>query len=267
MPAGTARGYTFQDVVAGACILSVFFEESDAVSIESKFGEGDKFDDVILEREGEKTCIQVKNGPNYRLTSSDLDGSSGRGLDLEDLSSSAEQRLESDEGSRFVVLTSYQTETGSGIGFSDDREDLSLLGDIAFGTRKLADGRGEIEREADIEFILGVPGIGTTTDEEEIESLRNTELFEEVVENVTPRLEARKNPEIDDPYFLTERAVSLARWGRNQPSLQRLDRNKIIKSMDLAPSEQFPQRFELPEEYIRPRWLGTAVLNRHTAAR
>ncbi|MEE6209549.1 NACHT domain-containing protein [Salarchaeum sp. III] len=255
MPAGAARGYTFQDVVAGACILSVFFEELDAVSIESKYNREDKFDDIILE-DDEKTCIQVKNGPSYRLTHSDFDGSSGRGLDLTDLSSSAEQRLDADEGSRFVVLTSYKNEVGSGINFSDEYDEISILGDIEFRTRKLADGRGRVDGETDIEFIFGVPGIGTVTDEEKTKSLRNTELFERLVENVAPRLDARENPEIDDPYFLTERAVGLARWGRNQPNIQRLDRNDIIRQLELSPSKRFPQEFELPEEYIRPKWLG-----------
>lgn len=86
--ATAARGYIFQDFVAGACILSVFFEESEAVSIEWKIDDDDKFDDIILEQNGETTCIQVKNGPEHTLSSGDLSGSSSRGLDLGELTNS-----------------------------------------------------------------------------------------------------------------------------------------------------------------------------------
>ncbi|UWG50153.1 NACHT domain-containing protein [Halalkaliarchaeum sp. AArc-CO] len=253
--AGAARGYTFQDVIAGACILSVFFEESQAITIESKLNEGDKFDDIILEQDGDIICIQVKNGPDHTLSSSDLTGSSGRGLDLSNLSESAEARVQAGEGTRFIALTSFGSETGPDIEFLDDSENITLFGELSFETDILADGRNEVDGEiVDIEFVLGVPGIGTATDEK-VESLRNTELFERIVESVTSRLNIRENPEIDDPYSLTERAVNLARWARNQPvDVQRLDREEIIHRLKLFPSKQFAQQFELPEKYIRPRW-------------
>lgn len=254
--AAAARGYTFQDVVAGACILSVFFEESDSVTIEWKLNEEDKFDDIILERDDEMTCIQVKNGPDYTLSSSDLTGSSSRGLDLDDLTESATNRVESGNGSRFVVLTSYRNEPGSGIEFADDSEGLSLLGDIEFLARKLEDGRGEVTDGIEIEFVLGVPGIGTTGDEETVGSIRRTDLFELIVENVAPRLELRENPEIDDPYDLTVMAVNLARWARNQPvDVQRLTREEIVRKLELTPSRQLPQQFPVEEGYIRPTWV------------
>ncbi|WP_336328310.1 NACHT domain-containing protein [Halovenus sp. HT40] len=254
--AGLARGYTFQDVLAGACILSVFFEDANAVAIESKLDNNDKFDDIVLEKSGEKTCLQVKNGPEHRLISSDLSGSNDRGLDFTDLSESAEARRVADEGSRFVVLTSFEDETGSGIEFSDETENLSLFGNLEFEAKELTEFRGGDVEDEGIEFVLGVPGIGTTTDEEEIDSPRNTELFERIVGDVAPRLDVRENPEIDDPESLTQRAVGLARWARNQPTdIRRLEREEIIQRLELIPSEQFPQKFELPDEYIHPRWL------------
>jgi len=253
--AGLARGYTFQDVVAGACILSVFFEESNAVSIESKLDEDDKFDDIILEKDGEKICLQLKNGPEHRLISSDLTGSNGRGLHLDNLAESREVRIESGEGSRFIVLTSFKDETGSGIEFSDWSRTISFLGDIEFTTRELIEVSNEPVEDQGIEFALGVPGIGTTANEE-VESLRNTNLFEQVVENVVPCLNRRESPVIDDPYSLTERAVNLARWARSQPvDIQKLERGEIIRRLELSPSKKLDQEFDLPEGYIRPRWV------------
>lgn len=254
--AGQARGYTFQDVIAGACILSVFFEDTNTVDIESKLESTDKFDDIVLEKSDETICLQLKNGPNHKLISSDLTGSNGRGLDFKDLSDSAEARREADEGSRFLVLTSYINDSGSGIEFSDGSENLSIWGDLEFRTKELNEFRGGDVEDEGIEFVLGVPGIGTTSDEEEINSPRNTELFERIVENVSPRLDVRENPEIDDPENLTEGAVTLARWARNQPAdIGKLDRDEIIRRLELIPSERFPQQLGLPDDYIHPRWI------------
>jgi hypothetical protein len=254
--AGQARGYTFQDVIAGACILSVFFEDANTVTVESKLEATDKFDDIVLEKSDETICLQLKNGPKHKLISSDLTGSNERGLDFKDLSDSAEARREADEGSRFVVLTSFIEDSGSGIEFSDGSEDFSIWGGLEFRTKELHEFRGGDVEDESIEFVLGVPGIGTTSDEEEINSPRNTELFERIVENVSPRLDIRENPEIDDPENLTESAVTLARWARNQPAdIGKLDRDEIIRRLELIPSEKFSHQLGLPDEYIHPRWI------------
>jgi hypothetical protein len=251
--AAAARGYTFQDFVAGACIFSVFFEESDAVTIEWQLEDGDKFDDIILERNGEVTCIQVKNGINYTLSSSDLTGSSSRGLAIDDLIESAESRLTSGDGSRFVVLTSFNRVPGSGVAFTEESEPLSLLGEVKFPAKKLIDRQGVVADETEIEFVLGAPGIDVEGDGV-IESIQRTDFFEEILGSVAPRLELRENPEIDDPRTLTERAVNLARWARNQPVL-RLDREEIVRRLELSPSPIFSQRFPVEDGFIRPQWL------------
>jgi hypothetical protein len=251
--AAAARGYTFQDFVAGACILSVFFEESDAVTIEWQLEDGDKFDDVVLERDDEVICIQVKNGIDYTLSSSDLTGSSSRGLAIDDLVESAESRLASGDGSRFVVLTSFNREPGSGVAFTEESESLSLLGEVKFPAKKLTDGQGVVADENEIEFVLGAPGIDVEEDEI-IESIQQTDFFEEILGSVAPRLELRENPEIDNPRTLTERAVNLARWARNQPVL-RLDREEIVRRLELSPSPIFSQRFPVEDGFIRPQWI------------
>jgi hypothetical protein len=251
--AAAARGYTFQDFVAGACILSVFFEESDAVTIEWQLEDGDKFDDIILERDDEVICIQVKNGIDYTLSSSDLTGSSSRGLAIDDLVESAESRLASGDGSRFVVLTSFNREPGSGVAVKEESESLSLLDEVEFSTKKLADEQGVVADETEVEFILGAPGIGVEGDEV-TESIQQTDFFEEILGSVAPRLELRENPEIDDPRTLTERAVNLARWARNQPVL-RLDRKEIVRRLELSPSPIFSQRFPVEDGFIRPQWI------------
>lgn len=251
--AAAARGYTFQDFVAGACILSVFFEESDAVTIEWQLEDGDKFDDIILERDSEVICIQVKNGIDYTLSSSDLTGSSSRGLAIEDLVESAEFRHASGDGSRFVVLTSFNREPGSGVAFKEESEPLSLLGEVEFPAKKLADGQGIVADETEVEFILGAPGIDVEGDGV-TESIQRTDFFEEILGSVAPRLELRENPEIGDPRTLTDRAVNLARWARNQPVL-RLDREEIVRRLELSPSPIFPQRYPVEDGFIRPQWI------------
>jgi len=251
--AAAARGYTFQDFVAGACILSVFFEESEAVTIEWQLEDGDKFDDVILERDDKVVCIQVKNGIDYTLSSSDLTGSSSRGLGIENLVESAESRLESGDGSRFVVLTSFNQEPGSGVEFTEESRSLSLLDEVKFPAKKLADGQGVVTDDTEVEFILGAPGIDVEGDGV-IESIQRTNFFEQILASVAPRLELRENPEIDDPRTLTERAVNLARWARNQPVL-RLDREEIIHRLELSPSPIFSQQFPVEDGFIRPQWI------------
>ncbi|WP_135829852.1 NACHT domain-containing protein [Halorussus halobius] len=252
--AAAARGYTFQDFVAGACILSVFFEDSNSVTIEWKFGEEDKFDDIILERDGEVICIQVKNGINYTLSSSDLTGSSSRGLAIDDLTESAKSRLDADEGSRFIVLTSFNQEPGSNIDFKDDSGSLSLLNGVDFPTKELVGEQGKITNGTDIEFILGAPGVDTEG-KKVTKSIQGTDFFEEILSSVAPRLEHYENPEIDDSHTLIERAVNLARWARNQPVL-RLDREEIVRRLELSPSPIFSQRFPIEEGFIRPRWIN-----------
>jgi hypothetical protein len=158
---GGARGYKFQDIIGGSLILSVLFGNSSAVTIEWSIDKDDKFDDITLEQGDEITCIQVKNGPGYRLSEADLTkDSQGRGLELDELRDSAESRVESRYGSRFVVLTSYENEPASNIEFSEETKSFTLFDDIEFTSNELTDDWGEIRDDTKIEFVLGVPGIG-----------------------------------------------------------------------------------------------------------
>lgn len=58
--APAARGYTFQDAIGGVAILSVLFEEAEAVTIEDAFQPGDEFDDLILEKTVNRFVSKLK---------------------------------------------------------------------------------------------------------------------------------------------------------------------------------------------------------------
>ena len=249
-----ARGYTFQDVIGGICILSVLFKQSKAVAVEDAFQTGDKFDDIILYQGNDQICLQVKNRPEQRLTTKDLRNASSD-LNVDEFVDSADSRLTADEGTRFIVLTSHREEPGPGVEFVGDNDCLSFLEDFGFQTRKLADGEGEVTTGTDIEFVLGVPGIDTEDDEELAETIHDTELFRTVQKHVVPLLEEREHPEIRDPVSLVTDAVDLARWARNHDTIGCLTREEIVKRLDYVPSPQISQQFPVEEGYIQPQWI------------
>lgn len=251
--APAARGYTFQDAIGGIAILSVLFEEAEAVAIEDAFQSGDKFDDLILEQDSDQICFQVRNRPGKRLTSSDLENSSSK-FYLDDFVDSAQDRFAAGEGSRFVILTSYLGEPGADIDFEDDGG-VSFFGDLRFSAKHLANSAGEVSPGTEIEYILGVPGIDTADDEELAETIRDTDLVRLIEKNVAPVFDELENPEISDPRTLVIDAIDLARWARNHSSITRLTREDIVRRLGYIPTPDFPQEFPVQEGYIEPGWV------------
>lgn len=251
--APAARGYMFQDVVGGAAIISVLFEEADAVTIEDAFESGDKFDDLVLDLDDERVCIQVRNRPGKRLTSGDLENASGD-FNVDDFLDSARSRLAAGEGSRFVVLTSFQEEPDPEVDLVDDGA-ISFFGDLDFPARTLADGAGVVSNGTEIEYILGVPGIGTADDNELAETVRDTDLVNTLLRHVTPIFDELEHPEIDDPSSLVMDAVDLARWARIHSSIGELRRQDIVRRLEYIPTPQMEQEFPVGDGFIEPQWV------------
>lgn len=251
--APAARGYMFQDVVGGAAILSVLFEEADAVAIEDAFESGDKFDDLVLELDDERVCLQVRNRPDKRLTSGDLENASGD-FNVDDFLDSARCRLAASEGSRFVVLTSFQEVPGPDVDLVADGA-ISFFGDLDFPARTLADGAGVVSNGTEIEYILGVPGIGTADDDELAETVRDTDLVSTIVRHVTPIFDELEHPEINDPSSLVMDAVDLARWARIHSSIGELRRQDIVRRLEYIPTPKLEQEFPVRNEFIEPQWM------------
>jgi hypothetical protein len=243
----------FQDVVGGAAIISVLFEEADAVTIEDAFESGDKFDDLVLDLDDERVCIQVRNRPGKRLTSGDLENASGD-FNVDDFLDSARSRLAAGEGSRFVVLTSFQEEPDPEVDLVDDGA-ISFFGDLDFPVRTLADGAGVVSNGTEIEYILGVPGIGTADDDELAETVRNTDLVNILLRHVTPIFDELEHPEIDDPSSLVMDAVDLARWARIHSSIGELRRQDIVRRLEYIPTPQMEQEFPVGDGFIEPQWV------------
>jgi|GEM_PF-4514496 len=251
--APAARGYTFQDVIGGVAILSVLFEEAEAVAIEDAFESGDKFDDLILEQEGDQICFQIKNRPGQRLTSSDLNNASSE-FHLDDFVDSARERFAAGEGSRFVILTSHLGKPDEDIDFEDDGE-VSFFGDLKFPAKHLANSSGEVSSGIEIEYVLGVPGIDTADDEELAETIRDTDLVQQIEKRVVPVFDELEHPEISEPKTLVTDAIDLARWGRNHSSITRLTRKDIVRRLGYIPTPDLPQEFPVQEGYIEPEWV------------
>lgn len=153
--AGLARGDLFQDIIGGVCMLSVLLGDSKAVKIETPYDEDDRFDDIILETEKDTICIQVKNGPDYRFTETDLDDGSGR-LNVEQLVKSAKSRQDGDAGSRFIVFTSYKAPQSSHVPLTGDGSEFRLFGGLNFESHHLASGSGAVSENTEVEFIFEV---------------------------------------------------------------------------------------------------------------
>ncbi|MDQ2055835.1 NACHT domain-containing protein [Halobellus sp. H-GB7] len=251
--APAARGYTFQDAIAGVAILSVLFEESEAVAIEDAFQSGDKFDDLILEQERDQICFQVRNRPGQRLTSSDLENASSK-FYLDDFVNSAQDRIAAGEGSRFVILTSHLGELGADIDFEDDGE-VSFFGNLRFPAKHLANSAGAVSSGTEIEYITGVPGIDTADDEELAKNIRDTDLVRLIEKNVTPIFDELEHPEISGSRKLVTDAIDLARWARNHSSITRLTREDIVRRLGYIPTPDLSQEFPIQEGYIEPEWV------------
>lgn len=251
--APAARGYTFQDAIGGVAILSVLFEEAEAVAIEDLYESGDKFDDLILEQDSDHICFQVRNRPGQRLTLSDLENTSSK-FYISDFVDSAQARFEAGEGSRFVILTSHLDESGPDINFEDEGE-VSFFGDLQLPTRHLANSAGEVSPETEIEYILGVPGIDTADDEELAETIQDTDLVRLIEKNVVPVFDELEHPEISDAKTLVTDAIDLARWARNHSSITRLTREDIVRRLAYIPTPDLPQEFPVQEGYIEPEWI------------
>lgn len=251
--APAARGYTFQDAIGGVAILSVLFEEAEAVAIEDAFESGDKFDDLILEQGSDQICFQVRNRPGKRLTLSDLENSSSK-FYLDDFVDSARERFAAGEGSRFVILTSHLGKPGEDIDFEDDGG-VSFFGDLKFSAKHLANSAGEVSSGIEIEYVLGVPGIDTADDEELAETIRDTDLVRQIGKKVVPVFDELEHPEISEPKTLVTDAIDLARWARNHSSITRLTREDIVRRLGYIPTPDLPQEFPVQEGYIEPEWV------------
>jgi hypothetical protein len=251
--APAARGYLFQDVVGGAAILSVLFEESEAVAVEDAIQTGDKFDDIVLDQGDDQICIQVRNRPGKRLKSGDLKNESGD-FYLDDFVSSARDRRSAGEGTRFVILTSFKEEPGPDVDLVDDGT-ISFFGDFQFPVQTLADGAGVVSDGTEIEYILGVPAIDTADDDELAETVRDTDLVNTIHRHVTPIFDELEHPEISDPTSLVMDAVDLARWSRLHSSIGGLHRQDIVRRLEYIPTPQMEQEFPVGEGYIEPQWM------------
>ncbi|MCX2819829.1 NACHT domain-containing protein [Haladaptatus sp. F3-133] len=251
--APTARGYTFQDVIGGCAVLSVVFEEAEAVAIEDSFQSGDKFDDLILEQDSDQICFQVKNRPGQQLNLSDLENASSK-FYVDNFVDSARDRFTAGEGSRFVILTSHLSEPGADVDLEDERE-VSFFGDLRFPTKHLANGDGEVFSGTEIEYIMGVPGIDTADDNELAETIQDTDLVDLIEKNVAPIFDELEHPEISEPKTLVTDAIDLARWARNHSSITRLTREDIVRRLGYIPTPDISQEFPVQEGYIEPRWV------------
>lgn len=252
--AGLARGDLFQDIIGGICMLSVLLGDSKAVKIEKPYDDDDRFDDVILETEEETICIQVKNGPDYRFTETDLNGGSGR-LNVEKLVESAKSRRDGDAGSRFIVFTSYNAPQPSHVPLACDGSEFRLFGGLNFETQQLAGRPGTVSENTEIEFIFEVPGVELDEEEEAFQGLKTTKIFDHILAEVRPLFDDRVNPRIADSETLVERAISLAARAREDPG-HRLTRDIIADRLEVLPSAQeIPQVFPVDEDCIIPDWI------------
>ncbi|MDB2249245.1 hypothetical protein [Halorubrum ezzemoulense] len=255
--AGMERGYLYQDIVGGMCLLSVLFDEAEAVEVESPspIGRNDKFDDVVLHRNDETICFQVKNGPDYTFSGTDLDDSSSGRLNLEELVECAKSRNEINEGSRFIVFTSYNAPRQSDIQLADTSSNLEFFGGLEFETKKLDGDLGSAGDDIDIEFIFDAPGINEIHRSDPFHGLEQTEIFLQILENVSPIHATKENPRVNTPSDLILRAITLSTRAREDPG-HRLTRKSISEEINIAPSlKRYPQSLSVDEGCILPFWF------------
>lgn len=255
--AGMERGYLYQDIVGGMCLLSVLFDEAEAVEVESPspIDRNDKFDDLVLHRDEETICFQVKNGPDYTFSGTDLDDSSSGRLNLEELVKCAKSKNEINEGSRFIVFTSYNPPRRSDIQLADTSSRLILFEDLEFETKKLEGDLGSVDDDIDIEFVFDAPGIDEIHRSDPFHGLEQTEIFLQILENVSPIHATKENPRVDTPSDLVLRAITLSTRAREDPG-HRLTRKSISEKINIAPSlEMYPQSLSVDEGCILPFWF------------
>lgn len=256
--AGLARGYSFQDTISGACMLSVLFGDADQLMVEGPIYEGDKFDDLIIKSGDQITCIQIKNGIGYSLSPTDLSDRSGR-LNVEEMVESARQRIDEEQGSKFLVLASYDPEPSGDLTLEETGESFQIVGDFRAQTSTIHGEAGTVNEDVEVEFGLGLPGIPEAPGDRRILSIDDTDIFQQTRTAVTQLLETNDSPRLPDVDTLIKKAIILASDARDSPG-RWIDRAEIAKRLGLDPRERaLTQQFPVEDDFIVPGWVNELI--------
>ncbi|WP_157231301.1 hypothetical protein [Halostagnicola larsenii] len=256
--AGLARGYSFQDTITGAFLLSVLFEDADKVMVEGAIDDNDRFDDLIVKEGNDIVCIQAKNGIGYSLSPTDLNDRSGR-LDVEKMVESADSRIEKGQGDRFIVLTSYDSEASGDLVLEQTDKTIELLEKFEIPITRIEGEAGTVNNEVEIEFGLGLPGIPEAPEGRRVLPIDETELYNQIRKSVNYLIDSHSSPRLPEVDTLIKKAVILASDARDSPG-RWLDRAEIAQRLGLDPRERtLNQQFPTEEEYIIPGWVQELI--------
>lgn len=108
-PDGKANGYRFQDAIGAELLLASLSDAMMRTTFENKSHDNDKFDDLIVERNGETIRLQCKNGPDFTPTDAAWRSGGGRGIKWANLCTAIESHLNSGgDDERYILLTSFR---------------------------------------------------------------------------------------------------------------------------------------------------------------
>lgn len=260
---GMANGYRFQDAIGAELLLASLSEPGMRITFETKSHDNDKYDDLIIDHEGEIIRLQCKNGPEFTPTDAAWRSGRSRGIKWNELCASIESHLaDYGDNERFVLLTSFNAPDDLKTKWIETGSVHTMPGrEYRCYARNAPLDKEAIETTARLEVVFNAEHHNAQAEkpreEEDPRGIQESPWWAEALACVTRSPPQIDNPHLAQPAKILDAALSAANRFR-AAGKQQATGDDAAEAMHIAAGSFHLQQEPPAEEFavIEPHWIA-----------